>query len=121
MTVLDGLAGAAAERKLLRSVFYKGMSAAIVEALAAARVLGLEDWLADVITEELTTTGAHSVERIVTGTNRHAARRADEMEAAGKMLADLGVDHDIADASAALLRKILARARPTTDSADLDV
>ena len=119
VTVLDGPAGAAAERKLLRSVFYKGMSAAVVEALAAAQVLGLDDWLTDVITDELTTSGAHSVERIVTGTNRHAVRRADEMEAAAKMLADLGVDHDIADASAALLRKIIARARPT-DSGDLD-
>ena len=120
VTVLDGPAGAAAERKLLRSVFYKGMSAAVVEALAAAQVLGLEDWLTDVITDELTSSGAQSVERIVIGTNRHAVRRADEMEAAAKMLADLGVDHDIADASAALLRKIIARARPTTDSGDLD-
>jgi 3-hydroxyisobutyrate dehydrogenase-like beta-hydroxyacid dehydrogenase len=120
VTVLDGPAGAAAERKLLRSVFYKGMSAAVVEALAAAQVLGLDDWLTGVITDELTNSGAHSVERIVTGTNRHAARRADEMEAAAKMLADLGVDHDIADASAALLRKIIVRARPTADSGDLD-
>ena len=117
--VLDGPAGAAAERKLLRSVFYKGMSAAVVEALAAAQVLGLDDWLRTVIAEELTNSGAHSVERIVTGTNKHAPRRADEMEAAGKMLADLGVDHDIADASAALLRKIITRNRPT-DSGDLD-
>jgi len=119
VTVLDAPAGAAAERKLLRSVFYKGMSAAVVEALTAARALGLEDWLTDVITQELTNSGAHSVERIVSGTNRHAVRRADEMEAAGKMLADLGVDHDIADASAVLLRKIIARRRPT-DSGDLD-
>jgi 3-hydroxyisobutyrate dehydrogenase-like beta-hydroxyacid dehydrogenase len=119
VTVLDGQPGAAAERKLLRSVFYKGMSAAVVEALGAARVLGLEDWLTDVITEELTTSGAHSVERIVTGTNRHAVRRADEMEAAAKMLADLGVDHDVADASAVLLRKIIARSRPTSNR-DLD-
>ena len=120
VAVLDGPAGAAAERKLLRSVFYKGMSAAVVEALAAARVVGLDDWLTEVISEELTNSGAHSVERIVTGTNRHAVRRADEMEAAAKMLADLGVDHDIADASAALLRKIIGRARPTTDVGDLD-
>ena len=78
VTVLDGLAGADAERKLLRSVFYKRMSAAIVEALAAASVLGLDDWLTDVITEELTDGGPRSVDRIVTGTNRHAARRADD-------------------------------------------
>jgi len=34
--VLDGPAGLAATRKLLRSVFYKGMAAAVVEALEAA-------------------------------------------------------------------------------------
>jgi len=119
VTVLDGPAGAAAERKLLRSVFYKGMSAAIVEALTAARALELDDWLTGVISDELTNSGVHSVERIVFGTNRHAKRRADEMEAAAKMLADLGVDHDIADASAMLLRKIITRARPT-EAGDLD-
>lgn len=119
VTVLRGPAGVAAERKLLRSVFYKGMSAAVVEALAAARMLGLDDWVTDVITEELTNSGPDSVDRIVTGTQKHAARRADEMAAAGKMLADLGVDHDIADASAAQLRKIMARARPA-DGCELD-
>jgi len=40
--VLDEPAGAASQRKLLRSVFYKGMAAAVVEALAAARALGLD-------------------------------------------------------------------------------
>ena len=41
------------------------------------------------------------------------------MEAAAKMLADLGVDHDIADASTVLLRKIIARGLPA-DGGDLD-
>ncbi len=40
--VLDGPAGLAATRKLLRSVFYKGMAASIVEALEAARAAGPE-------------------------------------------------------------------------------
>ncbi|MDT7647119.1 MAG: hypothetical protein QOC75_4119, partial [Pseudonocardiales bacterium] len=53
ITVLDGPAGAAAERKLLRSVFFKGMSAAIVEALLAARAAGQEDWLRGEIAAEL--------------------------------------------------------------------
>ena len=39
--MLDGPAGLAAARKLLRSVFYKGMAASIVEALDAARAAGL--------------------------------------------------------------------------------
>jgi 3-hydroxyisobutyrate dehydrogenase-like beta-hydroxyacid dehydrogenase len=112
VTALDQPAGAAAERKLLRSVFYKGMSAAVVEALAAARVLGLEQWLRDNIAEELTNASPQSVDRIVSGTYRHAPRRADEMEAAAKMLAHLGVDHDIADASALLLRRLSASPWP---------
>ncbi len=33
--VLQGPAGTAATRKLLRSVFYKGMAAAVIEALLA--------------------------------------------------------------------------------------
>ena len=38
--VLDGPAGLAASKKLLRSVFWKGMAASIVEALDAARAAG---------------------------------------------------------------------------------
>ena len=38
--VLDGPAGLAAAKKLLRSVFYKSMAAAVVEALEAARAAG---------------------------------------------------------------------------------
>jgi hypothetical protein len=37
--------GDASTRKLLRSIFYKGMAAAILEALAGARASGLETWL----------------------------------------------------------------------------
>ena len=43
--VLDGPPGLAASKKLLRSVFYKGMAASIVEALEAARAAGDEPWL----------------------------------------------------------------------------
>ena len=40
VAVLPGPPGAAATRKLLRSVFYKGMAAAVVEALRAAEAAG---------------------------------------------------------------------------------
>src|SRR5262249_20918782 len=43
--VVAGPAGAAAERKLVRSVFYKGLAAAVTEALRAARAAGCEQWL----------------------------------------------------------------------------
>jgi 3-hydroxyisobutyrate dehydrogenase-like beta-hydroxyacid dehydrogenase len=106
--VLNGPAGLAATRKLLRSVFYKGMSASIVEALEAAEAAGLEDWLRRHIAAELAAADASTVERIVTGTRRHAVRRGHEMAAAAEMLTDLGVQPIMADASRALHERLAA-------------
>jgi 3-hydroxyisobutyrate dehydrogenase-like beta-hydroxyacid dehydrogenase len=106
--VLDGPAGLAATRKLLRSVFYKGMAASIVEALEAARAVGYEDWLHEHIAEELEKAGTSTVDRIVTGTRRHAVRRGAEMAAAAEMLADFGVEPIMADASRALHERLAA-------------
>ena len=106
--VLDGPVGLAATRKLLRSVFYKGMSASIVEALDAAQAAGLEDWLRPHIADELAAASASTVERIVTGTRRHAVRRGHEMAAAAEMLTDLGVQPIMADASRALHERLAA-------------
>ncbi|GAA3806133.1 NAD(P)-dependent oxidoreductase [Amycolatopsis tucumanensis] len=97
--VLPGEAGVAAERKLLRSVFFKGMSAAVVEALEAARAAGVQDWLRGVIVEELTRADESTVERLVTGSVKHAKRRTAEMAAAAEMLGELGVAADVAAAS----------------------
>src|SRR6202042_918927 len=89
--VLDGPAGLAATRKLLRSVFYKGMSASIVEALEAARAAGLEDWLTGHIAEELDALDAATLTRIPDGPRPHGVRRGHERAAAAEMLTDLGV------------------------------
>jgi 3-hydroxyisobutyrate dehydrogenase-like beta-hydroxyacid dehydrogenase len=97
--VMAGEAGLAAERKLLRSVFFKGMSAAVVEALAAARAAGCEDWLRKVVVDELTGAGASTVDRLVEGSYRHAVRRTAEMAAAAEMLGELGVRADVAGAA----------------------
>ena len=106
--VLDGPAGLAAMKKLLRSVFYKGMAASIVEALEAARAAGYEDWLREHIAEELAKADAATVDRIVTGTRQHAVRRGAEMEAAAQMLTELGVQPLMADASRALHERLAA-------------
>jgi 3-hydroxyisobutyrate dehydrogenase-like beta-hydroxyacid dehydrogenase len=106
--VLDGPAGLAASKKLLRSVFYKGMSASIVEALEAARAAGCEPWLREHIAEELTKADGATVDRIVTGTRQHAVRRGAEMEAAAQMLTELGVQPLMADASRALHERLAA-------------
>jgi 3-hydroxyisobutyrate dehydrogenase-like beta-hydroxyacid dehydrogenase len=104
--VLDGPAGLAASRKLLRSVFYKGMAAAIVEALDAARATGHERWLHDHIAAELAAMDRATLERMTDGTRRHAVRRAAEMEAAAEMLAELGVPPVMADASRAVHERL---------------
>ena len=106
--VLAGPAGLAATRKLLRSVYYKGMSASIVEALEAARAAGLEDWLTEHIAEDLASHDAATLSRIVTGTRQHAVRRGHEMAAAAEMLTDLGVAPIMAPASQHLHERLAA-------------
>jgi 3-hydroxyisobutyrate dehydrogenase-like beta-hydroxyacid dehydrogenase len=109
--VLDGPPGAAATRKLLRSVFLKGLAAALVEALVAARAAGSEDWLRQNIIDELTRADAATVERLETGTVRHAARRVDEMAASIDLLTELGVPPRISTASREWLEQLAADGR----------
>lgn len=104
--VMDAEAGAAATRKLLRSVFFKGLAASVVEALEAARAAGCEDWLRGNIVEELVAAGEPTVDRLVAGTHRHAVRRAAEMAAAADMLVELDVPPTMAAASRDLLRRL---------------
>ena len=106
--VVAGPAGLAATRKLLRSVYYKGMSTSIVEALEAARAAGLEDWLTEHIAEDLASHDAATLARIVTGTRQHAVRRGHEMAAAAEMLTHLGVAPIMATASQHLHERLAA-------------
>ena len=99
IAVQDGPAGAAISRKLLRSVFYKGLAAAVTEALAGAEAAGCRDWLWENISAELTGFDGRTIDRLVDGSVRHARRRADEMAAAADQLADLGVTPRVAAAA----------------------
>jgi 3-hydroxyisobutyrate dehydrogenase-like beta-hydroxyacid dehydrogenase len=103
VTVQPGPAGTAISRKLLRSVFYKGLAAAVVEALAGARAAGCEDWLAANVAAELAGFTEASLDRLVDGTHRHARRRTDEMAAAAEQLRELGVEPRSATAAHDLL------------------
>ncbi len=104
--VLPGPPGAAAARKLLRSVFFKGLAAAITEALRAARTAGCEDWLRENIGHELAGASAATVDRLERGSARHARRRADEMAAAAELLRQLGVPPRVATASEQWLQQL---------------
>jgi 3-hydroxyisobutyrate dehydrogenase-like beta-hydroxyacid dehydrogenase len=118
VTVLPGPPGAAATRKLLRSVFYKGLSAAIMEALRAGEAAGCADWLRADIGQALAAASTETVDRLERGSMRHARRRVDEMAAAGDLLDDLGVPPRVARASQAWLAQLVAeQLAPRTDQA----
>jgi 3-hydroxyisobutyrate dehydrogenase-like beta-hydroxyacid dehydrogenase len=111
--VLPGQAGEAAARKLVRSVFYKGLAAAVSEALRAAQAAGFEDWLRTNIAGELARASAATVERLERGSLQHARRRADEMAEAAALLAELDVPPRIARASEQWLRQLMAESGGT--------
>jgi 3-hydroxyisobutyrate dehydrogenase-like beta-hydroxyacid dehydrogenase len=103
--VISGDAGAAAALKLVRSVFMKGLAAAVVESMQAAEAAGHADWLEHEIEAMI---GRPFLQRALDGSRKHAARRVDEMEAARDLLLDLGVEPRIAAASAAQLAELAA-------------
>jgi 3-hydroxyisobutyrate dehydrogenase-like beta-hydroxyacid dehydrogenase len=108
--VLEGPAGTAATRKLLRSVFYKGMAAAVIEALLAARSAGCEDWLREHIAAELVASDENTVARMETGSYKHALRRSHEMAAAADLLGELGVPARVTEASQLWLEQFARQA-----------
>jgi 3-hydroxyisobutyrate dehydrogenase-like beta-hydroxyacid dehydrogenase len=114
--LLGGPAGAAATRKLVRSVFYKGLAAAVVEALRAGRAAGCEEWLRGNIAGELAAAGPGTVDRLEEGSVVHAVRRADEMSAAAQLLDELGIPARVTEASLAWLTQ-LARENAAAHSA----
>jgi 3-hydroxyisobutyrate dehydrogenase-like beta-hydroxyacid dehydrogenase len=116
--VLPGPPGVAAARKLVRSVFFKGMAAAVTESLRAAKAAGCEDWIRENIREELQSASAATVERLEQGSVLHARRRAEEMAAAREMLTELGVPPRIAWASEEWLLQLLAESQ-AVDKGDL--
>jgi 3-hydroxyisobutyrate dehydrogenase-like beta-hydroxyacid dehydrogenase len=108
VTVISEEAGDAAAMKLVRSVFMKGLAAAVVESMEAAERAGHAGWLADEIVAMI---GRPFFERALEGSRMHAARRVDEMEAARDLLVELGVEPRIASASAAQLAELAGAER----------
>lgn len=106
--VLGPEAGQAAVRKLLRSVFMKGLAATATEALAAAVAAGCEDWLREEIASVLTSAGPALLERLESGSRKHASRRLHELEDASALLRELGVEPRISEASAGWLSQLRA-------------
>ncbi len=98
--------GAAAARKLLRSVFMKGLAASVLESLAAADAAGCADWLRADIAATLGDADESLVDRLVDGSARHALRRIDELAAAAELLRELGIEPHVTEAAAGVLRNL---------------
>lgn len=110
VTVVDEQPGSAATRKLLRSVFMKGLATAVIESLAAAAACGNEAWLRDDIANTLTTANAALLDRLIVGSQKHALRRAEEMRAAADLLQALAVPPHLSLAAVAWFEALIQQA-----------
>ncbi len=113
--VVGAQPGDAAGLKLLRSIFMKGIAAAAIEALEAARAAGAEDRVRGDIAGVL---GEPLLDRLLSGSRVHAARRVDEMQAAAAYARELGVEPRVAIGCSRMAgraeSRAAGRARPRT-------
>jgi 3-hydroxyisobutyrate dehydrogenase-like beta-hydroxyacid dehydrogenase len=111
ITILPGPPGAAATRKLLRSVGWKGVASVVVEALAAARAAGVEDWMRAELLDLFQTADDATLVRLEEGSRRHAKRRAREMADVAALLLELGVTPHLSAAARRQLEELAAGTR----------
>ena len=104
--VLGPEPGMAAERKLIRSVFMKGLAAALLEGAAAARAAGCEDWFLADTRATLAAADERLVDRLRQGSRAHAARRVHELDDAAELLGELGVRPHVTGAARAVLAEL---------------
>ncbi|MFJ2620429.1 DUF1932 domain-containing protein [Glutamicibacter sp. NPDC087344] len=108
VTVVAGGPGSAMSHKLLRSVFTKGLASVVIEAVRAGAAAGLEPWIREEISKTLAGDGQAVIDRYLTGTAKHAVRRAAEMRSTGGYLEDLGVPREMTEASASAMERMAA-------------
>jgi 3-hydroxyisobutyrate dehydrogenase-like beta-hydroxyacid dehydrogenase len=90
ITVLLEPAGQAATLKLVRSIFYKGLAAVVMETLDAAEQLDIVSYarqqMLTILKDE------PMIDRFVSGSRKHAARRLHEMDAVIELLQSINVE-----------------------------
>jgi 3-hydroxyisobutyrate dehydrogenase-like beta-hydroxyacid dehydrogenase len=98
--------GEAASRKLLRSVFAKGLAAAAEEAMRAGEAASCDEWLHGEIARMLEAADGALLDRLLEGTRRHAARRLREMEDVSELLRALAIEPRVTASAIAYLREM---------------
>lgn len=112
---IGGAVGDATRRKLLRSVFMKGLGSLITEAVDAGAAAGEESWVRAQIADALSG-GTSALDRLDKGTRLHAVRRAGELRASIDLLAELGVDAPVSTGAADRTQGLARRAQDDTRS-----
>jgi 3-hydroxyisobutyrate dehydrogenase-like beta-hydroxyacid dehydrogenase len=107
VATVDGPAGAAATKKLLRSVMMKGTAAVIIEAVRAGAAADDLAWLWRNLVGEIDGADEAWMRRLVNGSKIHARRRTDEMEAAVAMLEELDTPSSMTQATVESLRGLI--------------
>ncbi|WP_421799768.1 NAD(P)-binding domain-containing protein [Haliscomenobacter sp.] len=102
----DAAVGTAAELKLLRSIVYKGIAGVIYEAVEVGRAFGQEAYIREQIRSVI---GGKDelIDRFVSGTYTHAARRREEMAAVVEMLEAQQLDPLMSKATRDQLEKLV--------------
>lgn len=108
--VVDGRPGDAVAHKLLRSTLMKGLAAVVTEAVTAGIAAGREEWIREQAARQLAGDGHAVVDRFLTGSVKHAARRSDEMASVVDYLRELGVSSDMSAAAQAQLKRLQGEA-----------
>lgn len=106
--VVGDIAGDAAIRKLLRSIYAKGLAAVVIDAIEAASRLGHSEWMRDNIERDLESATRTTVERLITGTAVHVARRTSEVTAAKDLVESVGYSAPTSIGTLNLFREITA-------------
>lgn len=104
--VLGDRPGDAAARKLLRSVFTKGLTAVLIESLQAAEARDDGEWIWGHLVEFVAQADENLMRRLVEGTPKHIDRRIVEMESARTFLESLEVDPIMTSATVEALRRV---------------
>ncbi|MBF4461541.1 MULTISPECIES: NAD(P)-dependent oxidoreductase [unclassified Rathayibacter] len=104
--LIEGPAGVATSRKLLRSVLMKSLAAVVVEAVIAGRAAGCEPWIREQIAAQLSGDVEAKIERYETGSRKHAVRRGHEMASVVEYLDSLGVPSEMSAASRSFLERL---------------
>lgn len=92
---IDAPMGAAARLKIVRSVFMKGLATLLIETLTAAEAADAADWMREQLTAELGPDAPALVERLISGTYAHRARREQEVRDALVLLGELDSPDDM--------------------------